>query len=86
MKSDDLLKQEFNSDALLESCVTDITEIKASEGKSCMYLLFLTAYSALEGAVIYSDRGTQYTSKAYRKVIRKHHIRQSMNQCQRTLP
>ena len=30
----------------------------------------LTAYPALEGAVIHSDRGTQYTSESYRQTIR----------------
>ena len=39
----------------------------------------LTAYPALEGAVIHSDRGTQYTSESYRQTIREHHIHQSMN-------
>ena len=37
------------------------------------------AYPALEGAVIHSDRGTQYTSESYRQTIREHHIHQSMN-------
>ena len=39
----------------------------------------LTAYPALEGAVIHSDRGSQYTSESYRQTIRAHHIHQSMN-------
>ena len=39
----------------------------------------LTAYPALEGAIIHSDRGTQYTSESYRQTIREHHIHQSMN-------
>ena len=39
----------------------------------------LTAYPALEGAVIHSDCGTQYTSESYRQTIREHHIHQSMN-------
>lgn len=107
MKSDDLLKWDFYSDAPLEKCVTDITEIKASDGKLYVSAIFdcfnlgvlglametnmkadlcvhtlenaLISYPALEGAIIHSDRGTQYTSKAYRQTIRKHHIRQSMN-------
>ena len=39
----------------------------------------LTAYPTLEGAVIHSDRGTQYTSEVYRQAIQKYHIQQSMN-------
>ncbi|MBQ8699661.1 MAG: IS3 family transposase, partial [Schwartzia sp.] len=32
-KSDDLLKRDFHADRPLEKCVTDITEIKAMDGK-----------------------------------------------------
>lgn len=39
----------------------------------------LAAYPALKDAIIHSDRGTQYTSEAYRQAIWEHHIRQSMN-------
>ena len=107
MKSDDLLKRDFRSDIPLEKCITDITEIPASNGKLYVSAIFdcfdlsvlglametnmkadlcihtlenaLTAYPALEGAVIHSDRGTQYTSDSYRQAIREHHIHQSMN-------
>ena len=107
MKSDDLLKRDFRSDTPLEKCITDITEIPASNGKLYVSAIFdcfdlsvlglametnmksrsmypyignaLTAYPALEGAVIHSDRGTQYTSESYRQTIREHHIHQSMN-------
>jgi len=96
MKSDDLLKRDFHADVPLEKCVTDITEIKASDGKLYVSAIFdcfdlgvlglametnmkaelcvqtlenaLTAYPALEGAVIHSDRGAQYTSEIYRRV------------------
>lgn len=37
------------------------------------------SYPALRGAMIHSDRGTQYTSEAYRKAVAKYGIRQSMN-------
>ena len=107
MKSDDLRKRDFHSDAPLEKCITDITEIPASNGKLYVSAIFdcfdlsvlglametnmkadlcihtlenaLTAYPELEGAVIHSDRGTQYTSGACRQTICKHHIHQSMN-------
>lgn len=39
----------------------------------------ILAYPDLRGAVIHSDRGTQYTSEAYRKTIKKYRILQSMN-------
>lgn len=37
------------------------------------------SYPALRGAVIHSDRGTQYTSESYRKTITKYGMNQSMN-------
>ena len=37
------------------------------------------AYPMLCGAILHSDRGTQYTSELYRKAINKYGIRQSMN-------
>lgn len=37
------------------------------------------AYPGLRGAIIHSDRGSQYTSGAYRAAVEKHGIRQSMN-------
>ena len=106
-KSDDLIKRDFTANKPLEKCITDMTEIKASDGKLYVSAIFdcfdssvlglamettmkadlcihtlesaLTAYPALEGAIIHSDRGTQYTSEAYRQTIRKYHIHQSMN-------
>jgi len=40
MKSDDLLKRALHSDALLEKCITDITEIPASNGKLYVSAIF----------------------------------------------
>ena len=37
------------------------------------------AYPDIRGAIIHSDRGTQYTSEIYRKAIKKYNIVQSMN-------
>ena len=37
------------------------------------------AYPALRGAVLHSDRGSQYTSEAYRNALAEHGILQSMN-------
>ena len=88
-------------------CVTDMTEIKASDGKLYVSAIFdcydlavlglamdtnmkatlcdktldnaYRAYPMLRGAIIHSDRGTQYTSELYRKAISKYGILQSMN-------
>ena len=40
MKSDDLLKRDFRSDTPLEKCITDITEIPASNGKLYVSAIF----------------------------------------------
>ena len=38
-----------------------------------------TAYPALRGAIIRSDRGSQYTSKSCRAAVERYDVRQSMN-------
>ena len=106
-KSDDLLKRNFTSAEPLKKCVTDITEIKAKEGKLYVSAIFdcfdaavlglamdtnmkaplceqtlanaVRSYPALKGAIIHSDRGTQYTSETYRRAVAKYGIIQSMN-------
>ena len=106
-KSDDLLKREFKADKPLEKCVTDITEIKAKDGKLYVSAIFdcfdssvlglametnmkatlcehtldnaCLAHPDLRGAIVHSDRGTQYTSETYRQALSKYGIIQSMN-------
>lgn len=106
-KSDDLLKRDFTSAEPLKKCITDITEIKAKDGKLYVSAIFdcfdaavlglamdtnmkaalcrqtlvnaVRSYPALRGAVVHSDRGTQYTSVTYRKAVQKYGILQSMN-------
>ena len=39
----------------------------------------MMAYPNLKGAIIHSDRGSQYTSQIYRDTIAKYNIIQSMN-------
>lgn len=106
-KSDDLLKRNFRSDEPNKKCVTDITELKASDGKlyvsaifDCFDLLVcglamdtnmkaalctetvsnaLKLHPELKGAVLHSDRGSQYTSDEYRRKIAIYGLKQSMN-------
>lgn len=106
-KSDDLLKRDFHAEKPLMKCVTDITEIKASDGKLYVSAVFdcfdssviglamdtnmkatlcvktlentAKAYPGIRGAVIHSDRGSQYTSRDYREAIQWYGIQQSMN-------
>ena len=106
-KSEDLLKRNFYSEKPLPKCITDISEIKARNGKLYVSVIFdcfdtcalsisldtnmkatlakstldkaYMAYPGLKGAIIHSDRGSQYTSELYRKAIKKYGIIQSMN-------
>ena len=106
-KSDDLIKRNFYTDAPLKKCATDITEIKAKNGKLYVSGLFdcydlmpnglsmadnmrvklcvqtlenaCYRYPDLRGAIIHSDRGSQYTSDDYRKAINKYGMNQCMN-------
>lgn len=39
----------------------------------------IKSYPAFRGAIIHSDRGSQYTSSEYRSYIKKYNLRQSMN-------
>ena len=106
-KSDELLKRDFRSDEPLKKCVTDITEIPASDGKVYVSAIFdcydlgvlglsmddnmkaglcastvenaYKAFPDIRGAIIHSDRGSQYTSALYRAELMKCGITQSMN-------
>ena len=107
MKSDDLLKRDFSAEKPCEKCVTDITEIKAKDGKLYTSVIFdcfdltalglamdtnmktelcvetvknaVKAYPELKGAVLHSDRGSQYTSEKYRQELKAAGFVQSMN-------
>ena len=82
-KSDDLLKRDFRSTEPLTKCVTDITEIKATNMKAPLCARTLRnahkAYPGIEGAICHSDRGVQYTSDCYRRADRDCHTTPSMN-------
>ena len=106
-KSDDLLKRDFKAEKPLIKCVTDITEIKARDGKLYVSGVFdcfdssvvglamdtnmkatlcvqtlenaVKAHPDIRGAVIHSDRGSQYTSQIYQDAVCQYGIRQSMN-------
>lgn len=107
MKSENLLKRNFKAEKPCEKCVTDITEIKAKDGKLYVSAVFdcfdvtvlgiamdtnmkaelcvetvknaVRAYSDLKGAILHSDRGSQYTSEKYRRELKITGLIQSMN-------
>ena len=104
-KSDDLLKRDFKSDKPFSKCVTDITEVKAKNGKLYVSAIFdcydltaiglsmddnmraelcaatventAAAYPEFCGAVLHSDRGSQYTSASYRAMLNEYGVKQS---------
>ena len=64
MKSNDLLKRDFHSDAPLEKCIADITEIPASNGKlyvsaifDCFDLRALGLARGINMKFVYSNTG-----------------------------
>ena len=71
-KSDDLLKRDFTADAPLKKCVT--AELCCETLKNASL-----RYPEIRRAIVHSDRGSQYTSSAYRTAIQKYGIVQSMN-------
>ena len=97
---EDLLCRDFHAATPLSKCVTDVTKIKACDGKHyisgisglfdcydsgmlglsvdthvkaslCVKMLDNAMISCLKlrGAILHSDRGSQYTSALYRKAI-----------------
>lgn len=106
-KSNDLLKRDFNADKPCEKCVTDITELKAKDGKLYTSAIFdcfdvsvlglamadnmkaelcvrtvenaVKSHPLLQGTILHSDRGSQYTSEKYRMAITESGLVQSMN-------
>lgn len=58
-KSDDLLKRDFSADEPLKKCVTDITEIKASDGKLYVSAIFDCFDSAVLGLAMDTNMKAQ---------------------------
>ena len=102
-----LLQSDFKADKPFSKCVTDITEVKAKNGKLYVSAIFdcydltavglsmddnmraelcaatventASAYPEFCGAVLHSDRGSQYTSASYRDALNEYGVKQSMN-------
>jgi len=105
-RSDDLLNQDFTSDAPNEKTVTDIIEFAGIDGKIYVSAIFdcydnaclaisladnmrkelvietfeqATGRYNLKETILHSDRGSQYTSDEYRRVLNNGGTFQSMN-------
>lgn len=105
-KSEDKLQRDFSADEPNVKAVTDITELKASDGKLYTSVIFdcfdLTAlgisigdnmkaelcvstienaillHPEIKGMILHSDRGSHYTSDAYRTALMRNDLIQSM--------
>ena len=84
-----VLDQQFDANRPNESWVSDITYIWTAEG-----WLYLAAVKDLvcrtlniviknkvpsQGLIVHSDRGSQYCSHAYHKIIKQHHFKGSIS-------
>ena len=91
-KSDNLIKNneiidgqkqsDFIAEKPCEKCVADITEVACSNGKlyiSAVEDVHLHPLLRVNMAIVYSDRGSQYTSDLYKNYIAQTGLRQSMN-------
>lgn len=66
LKSDDLIKRDFTAEKPLEKCVTDMTEIKVSDGKLYVSAIFdcydlTVVYPNFRGAILHSDYAEENT-------------------------
>ena len=89
MITENLIKQDFSANAPFDKLLTDITQIQCKDGK--LYISpILDCYNGeilslalrkypVSGAILHSDRGSQYTSEAFRETLRKMNLYQSLS-------
>ena len=62
-KSDDLIKRDFAAEKPLEKCITDMTEIKASDGKLYVSAIFDCYDLAVLGLAMDTNMRATYANK-----------------------
>ena len=72
-KSDDLIKRDFTAEKPLEKCVTDMTEIKASDGKLYVSAIFDCYDLTVLGLAIDTNMKAPYANRHW--IMRLKHIR-----------
>lgn len=70
-EKENLIKQDFTSDQPYQKLLTDISQISCRDGK--LYI------SPINGAILHSDRGSQYTSEAFREKLSNAGVLQSLS-------
>ena len=80
-KSEDLLKRDFSADDCFDLMPLGLVIEDNMRASLCCHTLenAKKAYPDINGCIIHSDRGSQYTSTEYRTAIKKYGIIQSMN-------
>lgn len=71
-KSDDLIKRDFRSKAPLEKCVTDITEIKASDGKLYVSAIFDCFDASVLGLAMADNMRAELCTETLRSAYMAH--------------
>ena len=79
MITENLIKQDFSSDAPFEKLLTDITQISNMKKELCIDTVKALRKYPVSGAILHSDRGSQYTSEAFRETLRKMNLYQSLS-------
>ena len=69
-KSDNLLKRNFSSSKPLEKCVTDLTEIKGSDGKLYVSTIFDCYYRAVMGLSMDTNMKTPLCAKTVENAVK----------------
>ena len=80
MITENMIKQDFSAEEPCTKLLTDITQTQCKDGK--LYISpILDCYNGeiLSGAILHSDRGSQYTSEAFRETLKSMRIKQSLS-------
>jgi putative transposase len=79
--AENVLNRKFTADAPNEKWVTDETEFKYGNGQKA----YLSAILDLHDKSIHSDRGYQYTSLGFKKILDDNEMTQSMSRVGRCI-
>lgn len=80
--SENVLNQQFNVSKLNQAWVTDITYIPTDEGWLYLINALKMAYhrqKPSKGLIHHSDRGVQYASREYQKLLKQYKMKGSMS-------
>lgn len=78
---ENLIKRDFKSDAPMTKLLTDIQMHDNMKKELCIDTVrqIVNRFGRLQDVILHSDRGSQYTSEAYREELKRHGIIQSLS-------